>query len=601
MVSVPSLLFVCASLAHAVRLQSLSEQDTSTTHEVSLLVIRHGLSCSNYVEHWVSKLDVGRGFILDPLLGGIGEYGARESGRRTMAWLKERNATLDATISSVLARAIETSLLAFPGHDQKRPLLVAPFIRELASGDSNRPRDPAEQLTQLVKRVPAGNTTVGVAPFQVDYKWSEVFGASQGGDWDKFIKLLENSLLPELVQKLRKPSGSHIVLAVTTHSLLMKKHLSNKCGRFFEGKPLNNQVLHVPYTFRTIVPPAGRFPDKTVRYELKESAAPCENVAPGSSLKDAKGQRRDDICLRDIGDSCIEPIMAKALAGTKLYDVTLEHKMIHLAAKLGKNQINRPKLQKLMDQSMRLFHAEDQASEPNSSHVLARAYMSRAKQTQADIEAIDQDLESDPKMLQNLAQTQCWIGGLPNSSWYLELRPDVLDDLPPLTLEIQTMIGISGMPGVRTFVPPDEHSTSGVTNSWEATAELDAYRAAEYALEYYAVPDDFVVVEEKEAPKLNVPINGGLGDKCLQVSKTYSESTCGVVKDKDGHTTKLKCYLSDKTRGEQPERNQEGICFIPRKYSCDALLEDGNVKPGCRPGSVCKPNTWSSGWSCHDE
>ncbi|CAK0900303.1 unnamed protein product, partial [Prorocentrum cordatum] len=39
-------------------------------HEVYLLVTRHGLSCSNMVQKWVSTFDFGRSRIFDPLLSG---------------------------------------------------------------------------------------------------------------------------------------------------------------------------------------------------------------------------------------------------------------------------------------------------------------------------------------------------------------------------------------------------------------------------------------------------------------------------------------------------------------------------------------------------
>lgn len=239
------------ALAHlapitAIRSQASENAEgstTSTVYNVSLLITRHGLSCTNIAEKWISSYDIGRGRIHDPLLSGAGEYSCQESGKVVEAWLQDHQYTIDAVLSSNLARAMETAILMFPKNIA--PLYVVPYIREDAIGYSNAPKEHKEQLQSLQGALNK--------PLNVEYRGVDMLNGEKG-TWTEFMYYLEQYFLPAFLNKHEKPSGTRIVLPVVTHSLFMRDSIvGERCGHAWtsknEKKPLNNQVVNMPYTF----------------------------------------------------------------------------------------------------------------------------------------------------------------------------------------------------------------------------------------------------------------------------------------------------------------------------------------------------------------
>jgi len=219
-----------------------SSEKTTKTYKVQLLVTRHGLSCANIAQKWVGNWDVGRGFIHDTLLSGAGESGSIEAARDVKRFLESHSLTVDAVLSSVLARAMQTAIYMFPEHADSAPVHVMPYIREIGRGLSNAPKSQAEQPAHL-------QSALGGKPLDLDYKWVNEFGFEQGS-WEEFLHFLEQFFLPELVSK--KGSDTTIVLPVVTHSNFMRDSL-RKCSKAWTDKgadkPLNNQVVNMVYEF----------------------------------------------------------------------------------------------------------------------------------------------------------------------------------------------------------------------------------------------------------------------------------------------------------------------------------------------------------------
>lgn len=209
-------------------------------YKVQLLVTRHGLSCANIAQKWISNFDVGRGYIHDTLLSGAGYTASVESAKEVDQWLKTNGFRIDAVLSSVLARAMQTALYMFPGHTA--PLHVVPYIREKGEGLSNAPKPQNEQVEHL-------QSALDNRSFALDYAWVNEFG-SKLGTWEEFLTFLEQFFLPDLISK--NGGETTITLPVVTHSNFMRDSLG-KCSKAWkdkgEDKPLNNQVVNMVYTF----------------------------------------------------------------------------------------------------------------------------------------------------------------------------------------------------------------------------------------------------------------------------------------------------------------------------------------------------------------
>jgi len=355
----PSLLvFIVAAWAPigwAARIQESSsraasaENTTRSAYKVHLLLSRHGLSCAELIEHWISKYDWnGRTGIIDPELTGAGIYGSDLAGKDVERWLREKDLDLDAVVSSQLLRELQSALIMYPQHTD--PIQVAPFLEKERHGVSNRAKTRKQQVDDLVKVTASSSNATGM-PGQVNYKWLDRFGA-ETGDWQKFLHFLEQGFLPELVAKKNKPPGSTIVVAIVTHSMYIKDSV-DKCRHFWKSKPAFNQVLDLEYMFTNIDPSPGSA-DATPRRILAHAGeSSCRQVSPGLEL------RKSEICIQDIGKQCIAPIKKEAGSPEVLWQQTAEHAIFEAAKAIyGLEREQKEEQEKLEKDNLLLQNAE---------------------------------------------------------------------------------------------------------------------------------------------------------------------------------------------------------------------------------------------------
>lgn len=401
-------------------------------YQVHLLVTRHGLSCTNIVEKWGNSLDFGRSGMLDPLLGGLGEYGSKEMGKQTANWLSKKQLRIDSVVSSNLGRAIQTALLMYPGTS---PLYIVPHIREHANGASNSPKPPDEQVDAIAEAI---NTT-----FQLNYEWLRVFG-DKPGTWRDFEFFLQHSFLPSLVNHLDKKAGSDIVIPVVTHSMFMRESIGNLCGQFWGdrgySKPLNNQVIHLTYNFTIRSAPPGSHDATPMHYF--QLAAPCEQVAEGMSAM----QSNSRVCMSDIGDTCSALIKRYAYSGNRVWDRTVESDMVIMTKRIANLEDSLSNLGQKLDLKTDLFAAANLrgrvscimtwggSCSPSSMCHYKASEISCVPKATYDADRLRQDIQKlsirsqQVKHELNFSTTQladweamrCRGGGNPNIHWYLK-------------------------------------------------------------------------------------------------------------------------------------------------------------------------------------
>eukprot|EP00930_Biecheleria_cincta_P029059 TRINITY_DN20221_c0_g1_i1.p1 TRINITY_DN20221_c0_g1~~TRINITY_DN20221_c0_g1_i1.p1 ORF type:complete len:470 (+),score=69.07 TRINITY_DN20221_c0_g1_i1:180-1589(+) len=404
----------------------------NASYKVHLLVTRHGLSCTNIVEKWGKSADFGRSRMLDPPLGGLGESSSLKMGQDAAAWMRSNNLQPDAVMSSNLGRAMQTALLMFP---HEGPLYVAPYIREHASGDSNSPQPQAEQVLALREAVNRS--------FSVNYQWINTFGGDFG-TWDKFEDFLRQSFLPDLLMKLQKEPGSDIVLPVVSHSLFMRDSVvGSLCSRFWTpkgtSKPLNNQVLHLTYEFRSVLPAAGSL-DVTPRYVL-ERADTCEEVASGMR---ARSSETSPICMSDVGHVCSALVRQYAFSKHYIWERTVESDIVHKVKEIsalekkaaGFKQYVATKdtmLKDLLQSDPFTCSKSWSGCEPSSKCRLSGLTCITRSDYDVDklkrkialkleeVDAVSAEVQGKETELTNLKNTQCRAGGMPDPDWYLRL------------------------------------------------------------------------------------------------------------------------------------------------------------------------------------
>lgn len=366
-------------------------------YNVELLVTRHGLSCANIVEQFIGWYDAGREKIHDPLLSGAATQACVKTGEDVEAWLEKSGKTIDATVSSVLGRAMETALRSYPKY--AKPLFVVPYIRETSSALSNAPKEQREQLQELVEALDGHG-------FKVDYRWANAFGI-EGVSWDKFKHFLANSFLPDLVARSNKTQGSTIVLAVVTHSNFMRdSEVGNKCAHFWKNrgakKALNNQVLKMTYTWKVDVPSPGSA-DVTPVYDLAESDVPCDELSGGQSTKDASGKKRQQLCLKDIG-KCAASIQQSAWMPHVLWAKTYEKQLMDVKAQRAQALLERESARHAIAHIT--YGHDDWAAK--LKHRLSKA---------------DKVIEKATSQIESLMQETCWSGGRPQDNLYQDEVP----------------------------------------------------------------------------------------------------------------------------------------------------------------------------------
>jgi len=402
------------------------------SYEVHFLIGRHGLSCTNVVEKWVHKWDAGRGRILDPFLAGAGESGSRESGERVEAWLSEKGFTLDAVLASELLRAQETALLTYSRYfEQEGTLYVMPYVREDASGPSNSAKEQADQVADLAKVAPGG--------FHMNYEWVHLLPQTKP-NWPEFLKVMERGFLPDLLRRLGKQPRDRIVIALATHSLFMRdSEVGKECKSLFgpvgdEGKPQNNQVVHLEYKLRAAARSEHDGGDVTPNWKLFRSmGTTCEEVAHGSSTKPCPTcEVRADLCLGDIGQHCFGPIKDYAWGQGWLWGRTVEREIVELAKTLAGYIEKKSQLTLEVTAVARRRELEGNTSFDINDDWGGMGWLGRSQRTQAEWEADMSEVKAlfytKHRELAKLMAFQCWAGGKPNPLQYVELVGEDLSE-----------------------------------------------------------------------------------------------------------------------------------------------------------------------------
>merc|ERR1740123_1350231 len=117
----------------------------------------------------------------DPPLGGMGVYTAERAREEVNVWLQKKQMSLDAVLSSNMGRAMETAFRMYPS--VASPLYAVPYIRDDTKGDSNKPAEQPDQITNLARVLRETHN------FSVDYHWIDVHGGDPG-TWDQFLFFL---------------------------------------------------------------------------------------------------------------------------------------------------------------------------------------------------------------------------------------------------------------------------------------------------------------------------------------------------------------------------------------------------------------------------
>lgn len=386
------------SWAHRVRPQTQQQQPH---HKISLLIVRHGLSCANLIQKQSNYWDLGGRYIPDPALTGIGQFDSTVAGHAISKWMKEprqvedKIVKVDATLTSALGRAIETSLLTFAG-DQLQAEVV-PFVQPKGSDE---PLSHSEQLQKLRKSLSRRNMT----NFYVDYHWADGAHAKKN-TWDEFIAFLANIYLPVTLKRLGKEIGNRTVLAVTTHNKWIDEFLKKKCG--LSEKLRSNGVLHLEYNF---IQQASPRTDMVAPFKLEEvKGRQCETIHEGSRAMDT-----DDsdifgkLCVADIGELCIGSAGNHAFFGSRVTE-TLEAQIVDLSNQMMQTESNIHRTQEELTQ------IQDMVGTSQSQKL-----MSKAKILRTSLNTEFEKLEGDLTRLQALKQERCWTGGLPNAQGYSE-------------------------------------------------------------------------------------------------------------------------------------------------------------------------------------
>lgn len=300
-----SLVLGLASSAFLVR---AGRQDLQPgTRNVHLLFVRHSLSCRDVVELWSpppsTSFQASGGLdIRDPLLSGIGESASRASRTQIQQWLTDEGLTVDAVLSSAMLREMQTGLLMYP---DIKPLHVVPFLARIREGGpANLAKVRHQQVADLVNALPPG--------FQVNYKWLERYGQTEG-TYKQFSTFLEQSFLPELAKA--KPAGAPIVLVVVAHDDYIMQAVEHQCGTAWDRKPkfMFNQVLHglskfglAQHTAAHSLKMQQQSPDVTEHRALSANHThQCEFLHEGLLFPP---QWSGKFCLPDVGERCMLPI-----------------------------------------------------------------------------------------------------------------------------------------------------------------------------------------------------------------------------------------------------------------------------------------------------
>jgi len=273
--------------------------------KVTLLVTRHGLSCTNFVEKFLSWSDIGRRHIADPMLADFGVHGC-DRAKDALAALENRPHP-DVVLSSGLLRAIETALRVYS--EDNVPVVVAPFISEKAGTEaSNNPVDQSVQVERLAAALG------GEAAGRVTYAHARPRLMQQKPDWEKFKQFIAEAILPDVVKGQDK---DNIVIAVVTHSMFLKEtELQQGCREHWkrqgQDKALNTQTFQVEYDWD------GRWDSQLELNKHFPEGKWCRELHGGLSWNTTA------YCQTDVGEWCTEHIQRHASSGANLLEKGLE-------------------------------------------------------------------------------------------------------------------------------------------------------------------------------------------------------------------------------------------------------------------------------------
>lgn len=270
---------------------------------LQIVWIRHGWSCANYIQFAAKKL-TGKDEMLavwwniltqfrsllffsgeqifgarDPYLTDVGSRCSQDQGKALFNILQSQNRIPDLYMSSTLLRATATALDMFKDHiSVDSPLYVVPHIKEhlglhgmvkkSAEIMSMLPGVTHESVTSMLRsvmeflQVDGGNYPAQSVEAQrrliqesgqnshlvnydfVEHDWDK---HSHSVDIDHFADYLAQvvpSLLKEHKILDRKQPGQPVVLAIVSHSNILKSHLKKWCG---SEKLHNNEAYVLPY------------------------------------------------------------------------------------------------------------------------------------------------------------------------------------------------------------------------------------------------------------------------------------------------------------------------------------------------------------------
>merc|ERR1711924_289967 len=151
--------------------------------------------------------------------------------------------------------------------------------------------------------------------------------------------------------------------------------------------------------------PTMKFPKP--QYKLRTTDLPCEDVAPGQDTKDSSGSLVSPLCLKDVGDACIEPISKYSLFPSKLWSSTLEEQIKdkkQQVIRTGEKIVTRE--QQYEERARQLVNISSD-DERLSAIIRLHGLVTTMKSDRAAL----QQLEADIPKLEN---TECWSGGKPD-------------------------------------------------------------------------------------------------------------------------------------------------------------------------------------------
>eukprot|EP00403_Amphidinium_massartii_P016764 CAMPEP_0178428552 /NCGR_PEP_ID=MMETSP0689_2-20121128/30339_1 /TAXON_ID=160604 /ORGANISM="Amphidinium massartii, Strain CS-259" /LENGTH=470 /DNA_ID=CAMNT_0020050333 /DNA_START=1 /DNA_END=1410 /DNA_ORIENTATION=+ len=271
-------------------------------YPLNILATRHGLSCANVAQKWLSGFQSLKHIRMDdPVLTGAGIANSQKASEEIKSWLQHHNLEVDATVSSVLVRAMQTAAYEYPTN---RTLYVVPYIREKGFGSDNVALSFEKQMRKVDwSGLPSVNT-----------HFADKFGRDAGGEWDAFKDFLASDFLPHLFP--HGPEEAQLTLAVVTHSNFMNSgEISSRCKSLYpeqsngKVKAWNNQAVSLPYKLRVLMPPGSSNPF----YLLVDSEGECTAVAAGMPIP-TNPQTGDawELCREDVGESCEKQLKAEA-------------------------------------------------------------------------------------------------------------------------------------------------------------------------------------------------------------------------------------------------------------------------------------------------